>query len=300
VSEANTLRAQADFNAARTKAFFRDLVALVTGRRNALLSYNQVREKLRIGGPIYRGVQTVPLDKIVGSVNRYKDFDRAFLPTQKHTAARWQRVSRAWYNEVSLPPILLYQVGDIYFVVDGNHRVSVAREQGQTDIDAEVRECHVKVPVTPDLEPDDLEELGAKVMFLERSDLDRLRPQADVSVTILGGYERMLEHIAVHRYFMGLDFQRDVSENEAVEHWYDTVYLPVVNVIRASGVMKAFPRRTEADFYLWVMDHRHYLVSRGKANLVEPGKIAEEFVKLYFRQTTLEPPSELPSEPPRP
>jgi hypothetical protein len=295
MSEGSHFRAQADFTAARTKAFFRDLLALVRGRRNALLSYNEVREKLRIGGPIYRGVQTVALDRIVGSVNRYKDFDRAFLPTQAHTANRWQRVSRAWYDEVSLPPILLYQVGDIYFVVDGNHRVSVAREQGQTYIDAEVRECQVKVPVTPDLEPDDLEELGAKVRFLERSRLDQLRPQAEITVTILGGYERMLEHIAVHRYFMGLDFRRDVSENEAVEHWYDTVYQPVIQVIRESGVMGAFPRRTEADFYLWVMDHRHYLVSRGKANLVEPGRIAEEFVKLYFRQTALEPPDTLPT-----
>lgn len=294
MSDASALRAQADFTAARTKAFFRDLLALLTGRRNQLLSYDQVREKLRVGGPIYRGVQTVALEKIVGTVNRYKDFDRAFLPTQAHTASRWQRVSRAWYDEVSLPPILLYQVGDIYFVVDGHHRVSVAREQGQEFIDAEVRECHVKVPVTPDLDPDDLEELGAKVIFLERTGLDHLRPQADITLTILGGYERMLEHIAVHRYFMGLDFQRDVSESEAVEHWYDTVYLPVVQVIRESELMQAFPRRTEADFYLWAMDHRHYLVSRGKANLVEPGRIAEEFVKVYFGQTTLEPPDTLP------
>jgi hypothetical protein len=138
--------------------------------------------------------------------------------------------------------------------------------------------------------------LGATVRFLERTDLDQLRPQVDVTVTILGGYDRMLEHIAVHRFFMGLDFQRDVSEREAVEHWYDTVYRPMVSDIRASGVMKAFPRRTEADFYLWAMDHRHYLVKRGRANLVEPGRIAEEFVKLYFRQTTLEPPSELPQD----
>jgi len=271
-------------------------LALLTGRRNQLLSYDDVREKLRLGGPIYRGVQTVALDKIVGSVNRYNDFDRAFLPTQTHTASRWQRVSRAWYDEVSLPPVLRYQVGDIYFVVDGHHRVSVAREQGQAYIDAEVRECHVKVPVTPDLDPDDLEELGTKVLFLERTGLDYLRPQAEITVTILGGYDRMLEHMAVHRYFMGLDFQRDVSENEAVEHWYDTVYLPVVQVIRESGVMRAFPRRTEADFYLWAMDHRHYLVSRGKANLVEPGRLAEEFVKLYFGQSTLGPPDTLAAE----
>jgi hypothetical protein len=295
MADMNALRAQADFSAARAKAFFRELLALVTGRDNQLLAFEAVREKLRVGGPIYRGVKTVRLSQIVGSVNRYKDFDRAFLPTQAHTAARWRKISRAWYEDVSLPPVLLYQVGDIYFVVDGNHRVSVAREQGQEYIDAEVRECQVKVPVTSDLEPEDLEELGATVEFLERTNLDQLRPEADITVTILGGYERLLEHIAVHRYFMGLDFRRDVSENEAVEHWYDTVYLPVVQVIRDSAVMRAFPTRTEADFYLWVMDHRHYLVSQGKANLVEPGKVAEEFVRLYFRQTTQQPPSVLPN-----
>lgn len=294
MTDLSSLRAQADFSAARAKALFRELAALVTGRDNKLLAFETVREKLRVGGPIYRGVQAVRLDQIVGSVNRYRDFDRAFLPTQAHTADRWRKISRAWYDEVSLPPVLLYKVGGIYFVVDGNHRVSVAREQGQEYIDAEVRECEVKVPVTPNLGPDDLEELGAKVEFLERTRLDDLRPAADITVTILGGYARMLEHVAVHRYFMGLDFRRDVAEAEAVEHWYDTVYSPVTRVIRASAVMQAFPNRTEADFYLWVLDHRHYLVSQGKANLVEPGQVAEEFVRLYFRQTTLRPPSELP------
>jgi len=275
------LRARADFNSARAKAMFRELLALLTGRHNQLLAFDQVASKLRVGGPIYRGVKTVRLDQIVGTVNRYHDFDRAFLPTQTFTADRWQRVSRAWYDDISLPPILLYQVGDIYFVVDGHHRVSVAREQGQEYIDAEVRECQVKVPVTVDLLPEDLEELGAKVGFLERTNLDRLRPAAELTCTILGGYDRMLEHIAVHRYFMGLDFKRDVSESEAVEHWYDTVYLPVVRVIADSGVMAAFPKRTAADFYMWVMDHRHYLVTQGQADLVEPGRAAEEFVQHY-------------------
>ena len=279
------LRAQADFNAARAKALFRELLALLTGRHNQLLAFDQVASKLRVGGPIYRGVKTVRLDQIIGTVNRYHDFDRAFLPTQTFTADRWQRVSRAWYDDISLPPILLYQVGGIYFVVDGHHRVSVAREQGQEFIDAEVRECQGKVPVTVDLLPEDLEELGAKVSFLERTSLDRLRPAAALTSTILGGYERMLEHIAVHRYFMGLDFKRDVSEHEAVEHWYDTVYLPVVGVIADSGVMTAFPKRTAADFYLWVMDHRHYLVAQGQADLVEPGRAAEEFVQHYLTGT---------------
>jgi hypothetical protein len=280
--DASSLRAQADYSAARTKAFFREILALITGRHNELLAFDAVALKLHVAGPIYRGVRAVRLDQVIGSVNRYQDFDRAFLPTQTHTADRWQRVSRALYDEISLPPVLLYKVGDIYFVVDGHHRVSVARDQGQEYIDAEVRECQVKVPVTRDLQPDDLEILGAKVEFLERTNLDRLRPAADVTATILGGYDRMLEHIAVHRYFMGLDFKRDVSESEGVEHWYDTVYLPVVRVVRENDVMQAFPSRTEADFYLWVMDHRHYLVSQGKADLVEPGRTAEEFVRLYL------------------
>lgn len=277
-------RAFADFNAARTKAVFRELLALLTGRPNKLLAYDEVREKLRLGGPIYRGVQTILLRQVIGSVNRYKDFDRAFLPLQAHTADRWRRVSRAWYEDVSLPPVLLYKVGDVYFVVDGNHRVSVARDQGQEYIDAEVRECQVKVPVTTDLQPDDLIVLGAQVEFLERTNLDQLRPAANIMITILGGHERLLEHIAVHRYFMGLDFQRDVSEPEAVEHWYDTVYLPVVAVIHESGILRAFAGRTEGDFYLWVMDHRHYLVSQGTADLVEPGTAAEEFVRQYLNR----------------
>jgi uncharacterized protein (TIGR00730 family) len=287
--DASEVQSNADYQSARLKAFFREVLAFLTGRPNALLAFDEVKEKLRIGGPIYRGVRAVSLDHIVGSVDRYRDFDRAFLPTQEHTADRWRRVNRAWYDDVNLPPVLLYQVGDVYFVVDGNHRVSVAKEQGQQYIDADVRECHVKVPVTPDLKPEDLEILGARVEFLERTGLDQLRPAAQIEVTILGGYDRLLEHIAVHRYFMGLDFRRDIAEAEAVEHWYDTVYLPVIGVVRASGMLEALPGKTDADFYLWIMDHRHYLVAEGKADLVEPGQVAEEFVQRY-RDTKILPP----------
>ncbi|MBL8045204.1 MAG: hypothetical protein JNL09_01615 [Anaerolineales bacterium] len=275
-------KTQADFASARLKALFRNLLAFLTGQPNDLLAFEAVREKLHIGGPIYRGVRTVSIAQIVGSVDRYRDFDRAFLPKQDFMAERWQKVTRAWYQDISLPPILLYKVGEVYFVVDGHHRVSVAREKGQEAIEAEVRECAVRVPLTAEINPDDLEVLGARAEFLERTNLDRLRPDARVAVTILGGYERMLEHIAVHRYFMGLEFQRDVADEEAVAHWYDTVYLPIMNVIRESEILAAFTGRTEADFYLWVLDHRHYLVAQGQAHLVEPGQAAEEFLRAYF------------------
>ena len=297
--DVTALQTGADFQTARLKAFLREVAAFLTGRPNDLLAFDEVKEKLRIGGPIYRGVRTVPLDHIIGSVDRYRDFDRAFLPTQEHTADRWRRVNRAWYEDVSLPPVLLYQVGEVYFVVDGNHRVSVAKEQGQLYIDAEIRECHVKVPVTPDLRPEDLEILGARVEFLDRTGLDHLRPEAQVEVTVLGGYDRLLEHIAVHRYFMGLDFRRDVTEAEAVGHWYDTVYLPVIEVVHTSGMLEALPGKTDADFYLWIMDHRHFLVAQGKAGLVEPGQVAEEFVQLLRNTKTLPPEPESPPPVPK-
>jgi hypothetical protein len=268
----------ADFARARSRAFLHDLWALLSGTRNSLLSYGEVKEKLRIGGPIYRGVRTVEVAKIIGSVNRYRDFDHVFLPARNSIADRWQRVDRAFYQEVSLPPVVLYKVGDIYFVVDGHHRVSVAREQGQEFIEAEVRECKVNVPVGPDLRPEDLEILGAKVEFLERTGLDRLRPGARIDLTVPDGYDRILEHIAVHRYFMGLDQQRDFSEEEAVAHWYDTVYLPIVKVIRERGVLEDFPGRTEGDLYLWVLDRQQFLHDHGK-DLLPPEAAAQEYVQ---------------------
>ena len=271
-------RVQADFTRARSRAFLNDIFSFLSGRPKRLLSYDQVKEKLRIGGPIYRGVRTVEIARIVGSVNRYADFDRAFLPTHNRIANRWQNIDRAFYEDVGLPPVVLYKVGDVYFVVDGHHRVSVARQQGQEFIEAEVRECHVKVPVGPDLRPEDLEILGERVEFLERTGLDRLRPDAAVDVTIPDGYSRILEHIAVHRYFMGLDQQRDISDDEAVAHWYDTVYLPIVSVIRERNILREFPGKTEGDLYIWVLDHQHYLYDQG-GHLSPPDVAAEQYVQ---------------------
>lgn len=271
-------RVQADFARARSKAFLNDVLALFSRQRNNLLSYDQVKEKLHIGGPIHRGIRTVEISRIVGSVNRYRDFDRAFLPAHNRIANRWQNIDRAFYEDVSLPPVVLYKVGEVYFVVDGHHRVSVARQQGQEFIEAEVRECHVKVPVGPDLQPEDLEILGARVEFLERTGLDRLRPGAQIEVTVPDGYSRILEHIAVHRYFMGLDEKRDILEEEAVTHWYDTVYLPIVKVVQDRDMLKEFPGRTEGDLYLWVLDHQHFLFDHGK-DLSPPEEAAHEYVE---------------------
>jgi hypothetical protein len=270
--------ADADFHAARVRSFFLNVLAALSGKSRDLLAFDEVRESLHLGGPVYRGVQPVRLSQIVGSVDRYRDFDRLFLPRQSRTIDRWTRINRAWYKDVSLPPVLLYKVGEAYFVVDGNHRVSVARNRGQEYIDAEVRECSARVPVTKDLRPENLVRLHDRVEFLERSRLDEIRPGSQVETTILGGYERLIEHIAVHRYFMGLEQQRAVTEAEAVAHWYDTIYLPMVEVIHASGILEELEGRTVTDVYLWVMDHLHYLRSRPGMESTGLRQAVEDFI----------------------
>jgi hypothetical protein len=269
---------RSDFARARLKAFVNRVINTLGGQPVSLLSYDEVKEKLHIGGPIYRGVKTVEVKKIVGSLNRYHQFDRAFLPLEDQIANRWQNIDRAFYQDVNLPPVVLYKVGEVYFVLDGHHRVSVAREQGQDYMDAEVRECSSKVNITADLKPEDLEILGEKVEFLERTGLDRIRPKADIKLTIPGGFDRMLEHIAVHRYFMGLDMQRDISDEEAVAHWYDKVFLPIIRNIRRSAILKEFPGKTESDLYLWVLDRQRYLFNEGQ-KLSSPAKAAKDFLE---------------------
>ena len=258
-------QARADFQRARFKAFMNRVWATLSGQPSTLLSYDEIKEKLHIGGPIYRGVKTVRVDQIAGSLNRYHEFDRVFLPASDKLAARWTSVNRAFYQEISLPPVVLYKVGEVYFVVDGHHRVSVAREQGQIYIEAEVRECATRVNITPNIRPEDLVILQNKVHFLERTSIDTLFPEANIKLTIPDGFDRMLEHIAVHHYFMGLDWKRDISEEEAIRHWYETVYMPIVNIIRETGILSEFPTKTEGDLYLWVLDHQRYLAEEGQA-----------------------------------
>ena len=272
-------RARADFSRARFKAFVNSIWSLIQGQPNQLLSYDEIKEKLRIGGPIYRGVQTVPVKQIIGSLNRYQQFDRAFLPTQVETAARWQRVNLAFYSDVSLPPVVLYKVGDIYFVVDGHHRVSVAREQGQIFIEAEVRECATKVHITPNIRIEDLEILSEKVDFIERTTIDQVRPEANIKLNIPDGFHRMLEHIAVHKYFMGIEQKRDINDEEAVADWYDYVYLPIVEVIRQSSILEDFPDRTDGDLYLWVRDDQLYLHEPNGLALMPPEDAARDYIK---------------------
>lgn len=248
-----------DFHRARRKAALRALLAKLTKDERQLFSYEEVRQKLRTTGERDRGRQEIPLDKIVGSVGRYRDFSRDFLPLTDSDEQRWARVRMIAGDPRGFPPIEVYQIGDVYFVKDGNHRVSVARQLGAKTIEAYVTEVKTKVPLSALDKPDDVILKAEYADFLTRTRLDELRPGADLRLTVPGKYPVLLEHIEVHRYFMGLDFQREVSYDEAVAHWYDTVYLPIAQRVRELGLLRDFPERTEADFYLWLAEHRAQL-----------------------------------------
>ena len=263
-----------DFRRARMAASLEQVLARLRGKSNVLLSYDEVVQKLHAVQSTPRGLREIPLDSIIGSVGRYADFTRSFLPKRDSYEGRWARVMVAANSLVGLPPIEVYQVGEAYFVRDGNHRVSVARQMGLDVIEAYVTEVDTKVPITPDTDIDDLILKAEYVGFLETTQLDELRPESDLSVTAPGKFDMLLEHIDVHRYYMGLDFQRDISYQEAVTHWYDAVYLPVAQVIRARGLLRDFPDRTETDLYLWIMEHQAEL-QKGLGWPVEPEEAAD-------------------------
>jgi hypothetical protein len=247
---------RADYDRARRKAFLHNIVSFFRREPNILISYADVRDRVTMDRESYRGMQEVPIDKIVGSVDRFRDFDRSFLPKRRNTANRWKSIDRAYYQDVILPPIQVYKVGDIYFVKDGNHRVSVARERGVEFIDAEVIEGHIRMPIDSTMSPKRLLQQVEYAEFLRRTNLDRTRPQHDIRPTALGRYDEIVTHIEGRRRLAEQRTGRPVSMSEAAADWYDNVYLPIALAVREQRLLREFPDRTEADVYLWVMANR--------------------------------------------
>ncbi|MFN2299230.1 MAG: universal stress protein [Anaerolineales bacterium] len=270
--------ARDDFRRARQRASLQEILSRFTGKSADLLSFEDVREKLHaVGSGVDRGVRNIPLDSIVGSVGRYSDFSRTFLPKNPSDEERWARVMSLVTDPAGsgLPPIQVIKIGDAYFVQDGHHRVSVARQLGAETIEAYVNEIHTDIPLSPESDPDDLIRKQEFVSFLETTQLNKTRPDADLEVTVAGMYAKLLEHIQVHRYFMGQAEHRDVPVDEAAIHWYDTIYRPVVEAIRERNILREFPGRTEADLYLWVSEHRSEL-QQGWGEFISPQAAAED------------------------
>jgi hypothetical protein len=231
-------------------------MSLLRGKSAELLSFDDIKTRLRLREESYKGLQDVPLDRIVGSVGRYRDFTSSFLPKGSTSQDRWSRVYAQVNSMEGVPPIELYKVDDVYFVRDGNHRVSVARQLGAKTIQAHVTELPSSVDLEPGMTQKDLDAAAAYAAFLEETGLRRTRPHHQVmKLSELSRYNELLGHIYLHQNILEETRGAGVTLEEAAADWYDNVYRPAVTLIRKYDVLAHTPKRTEADLYLWMVDH---------------------------------------------
>lgn len=249
-----------DFKRARRAAAMQQMMARLTGESADLLAYDDVCRFVKSSDGVKQGVREIPLDAIVGSVGRYQDFTRTFWPKHDSDEERWVRVKKAVDEMVGMPPIDVYKVGDVYFVIDGNHRVSIARQLGSDSITARVTEVKLRVPLSPDDDPDELICKARYAEFLEKTNLDILRPDADLMLTFCGQYQLLLDQIEAHAKLLTKKGE-PVDAATAVCRWYDEVYAPVLAHIQAQGIMRLFPDRTSADMYILFSERRAELES---------------------------------------
>jgi uncharacterized ParB-like nuclease family protein len=253
VSGYERIRAIQDFDSARARAFRRTLRAILTGRPPRLRSIGPMLKAAGMEGSSYAGVQEIPLDRIAGSAAsdaKSQDFDAGFLPINRRMRERWTRIYQAMVEGDELPPIDVYRVDDRYYVIDGHHRVSVARNLGRPVINARVVNVRTRAPLDPSVDAGALLRAAEYAAFLQVTQLHRTRPEARLECSRLGRYDEILEHVLGHAYFMGIEQGRPIPIKEAAASWYDNVYRPIEDVIREHHVLKQLPGWTEADVYV--------------------------------------------------
>jgi hypothetical protein len=249
------------FGKARRKELARRLFRLVRGKdTDQLLSLDEVREQLHLYEQWYVGIRSVPLDKIIGSVDRAVDFDRAFLPRRGSMEERWRRVEGA-FHAAAFPPIVAFKVDDAYFIEDGHHRVAIAHQRGDEFIDAEVTEVKSPVPITAATDVAEIVHMSLRQWFMGESQLDKVRPRADISPSRPSGYSTLLDIIQAEGFELMMQSQSVVSPAAAAAHWHDTAYLPTIDTVFAGNLPWIFPRATITDLYLRVHSQHRKLVS---------------------------------------
>lgn len=276
-------QASQDFEKARSKALLTDILAVLKPEKKELLSFYDIKNLVKPKKQTYRGMKAVNLSDIVGSEDRYQDFNQAFLPKKEHLRQRWMNVDKAYYKDVILPPIKLFKLGEVYFVRDGNHRVSVARTQGISSIDAEVVELTAEITLTKDMTQDDLKKeviAFEKKRILKSTELGELKRFQDIEFTAPGRYEELLQHIMGHKYFINQCQEEEISLKDAALSWYEKLYTPICKIIDENNLLSRFPQRTRADLYIWIVKHWDHV--KGKHGQEYPlDKAAKEYSDIY-------------------
>ena len=227
-----------------------------TSAEDSLLPLEEVQDRLGLFAQYYKGIDAIPVASIIGSVGRNTDFDDEFLPTSDRIKQRWERLEKAFpYGD--FPPIDVYQVGDAYFVIDGHHRVAIARQRGIEFIDADITVLTTNEPLDAGTRIGDVIMAQQRQQFFRDSGLAGARPNADIVVSRPPSYGKLLELVRSHG-FNEMQRRGEVLSAEVIAaDWYDRVYLPRIDAIQEAGLLEMLPNATPADVFLLVHERRY-------------------------------------------
>jgi hypothetical protein len=225
-----------------------------------LLPFDEASRRLRVSGRSYLGVREIPLERIVGSVDRSADFDRDFKP-QRGLSRRRLASLRSAFPDGDLPAIDVFEVGGAYFVEDGHHRVALARERRATFIDAAVTRLRTSYEIGPDVDVSQLVHTEQHRLLMEESGLAAARPDAVIHFTLLDGYTQLREIVKAHGYDLARRRGTLPAPEEVAADWYDTVFRPGVDAARRASLPELYAswRSTDADLFLWLYQLRRDL-----------------------------------------
>jgi hypothetical protein len=251
--------AQNDFMRARRHAAAARLAARLRGEPDdvrMVLPYEEVVDALGFVSEHRAGSAVVALDAIVGSVGRAREFDRSFRPTSGRVRSRWEHIAAMVRRGESLPPVDLVRIGEIYFVQDGHHRVSVARALGRRDIDAYVTEVVTRVGAERTITLADLPLKSLERVFFERVPLPE-HARAEIMVADPYDYARLAEAVEAWGFRTMQDRGEPIGRRDTAYQWLEEEYRPVVEMLREADLIGA---RTETEAYLRVSAERYRLL----------------------------------------
>jgi hypothetical protein len=217
-----------------------------------LKSFKEIQEQEAAFDTRDRGIRMVPLDQIVGSVGRYHDFDERFRIRSHLPPERLEKIKDKMRTGRMLAPVKLYLIKTEYYALDGNHRIAAAKELGYTEIKAQVTEF---IPSRGSLENLLHRE---KVRFDDETQL----PYA-IELTDFGQYDYLMRQISRHRDYLENETARPVTVQQAAKDWYETIYRPLIAIIRKGRLIEHFPGRTLADLYTFISVHQWDKKDRG-------------------------------------
>ncbi|MEW5724333.1 MAG: ParB N-terminal domain-containing protein [Thermodesulfobacteriota bacterium] len=215
------------------------------GPADEVKSFREDQEKEAAFDSVVRGLRMVHLDRIVGSLGRYHDFDRSFRPKQHLRQDRMKNVRRAIENGKVLPPVILYKIKDEYYVVDGNHRVAAAKELGFQEIEARIIEF---ISSKRTLE---------NILYYEKLDFEeKAALPEEIVLTEIGQYKYLFGQIERHGEFLGRAAGQTVAFREAAADWHRTIYRPLKAIVSRARLIDHFPRRTVDDLCTYISVHQ--------------------------------------------